>query len=233
MCLACRGAKYVVQSVRWYTDSQRASMDKAAEKRMAAAEEKRKQREVKFAARNAFGFGEEGYITIYKNVPDNFNEWLHEHPIDSEGHLAAWYNNTFRWYTPSKIQIPDNLPEGIEPIRLNWDLVGINDMEMKSHEEVTALVDALIFEPSTSEYQGEVGTWLELPLTIVKNIEIENQYGISHMHIMEDADKNVYVWTTGSKSLEEGKTFNMKVKVKEHKEYKNVKQTIVWYCKIK
>ena len=62
---------------------------------------------------------------------------------------------------------------------------------------------------------------------------MDSQFGISHMHIMLDADGNEYVWTTASKSLEEGSTVHMRMKVKDHKEYKGVKQTIVYYCKIK
>ena len=62
---------------------------------------------------------------------------------------------------------------------------------------------------------------------------MDNQYGNSHMHIMEDTDENVYVWTTASKSLEVDTTVHMRMKVKDHKEYDGVKQTIVYYCKIK
>lgn len=234
MCYGCRGKGYNIQSVRWYTESQRAAMDKAAEKR---AEKRAAIQAEKAAARinsrHAFGFDEAGYITIYKGDSNVLKTWLYDHRNEETGYLAARFNMIFKWYTPSKMEVPTDLPEGITPIRLNWDDVKINDIEMKPNEEVTKYVDSLLEDPSTSEFQGEVGTWLELPLTVKKRIDLDGQYGTSHMHIMEDANKNVYVWTTGSKSLNPDETYNMKVKVKEHKEYKNVKQTIVWYCKIK
>ena len=76
----------------------------------------------------------------------------------------------------------------------------------------------MIYEPSKSEFQGEVNTWLEKEVKIVKNITFDSTYGKSHMHVMEDADGNIYVWSTASKNLEEGKTLMLKMKVKEHKE---------------
>ena len=234
MCYGCRGSGVKFMNVRWYTESQRAAMDKAAEKRA----EKRAAIQAERAAarinsRHAFGFDEAGYITIYKGDSNVLKTWLYDHRNEETGYLAARFNMIFKWYTPSKMEVPTDLPEGITPIRLNWDDVKINDIEMKPNEEVTKYVDSLLEDPSTSEFQGEIGTWLELPLTVKKRIDLDGQYGTSHMHIMEDANKNVYVWTTGSKSLNPDETYNMKVKVKEHKEYKNVKQTIVWYCKIK
>lgn len=233
-CYKCGGGKWFKTKVRYYTESQRAAMDKAAEKRA----EKRAAIQAERAAarinsRHAFGFDEAGYITIYKGDSDVLKTWLYDHRNEETGYLAARFNMIFKWYTPSKMEVPTDLPEGITPIRLNWDDVKINDIEMKPNEEVTKYVDSLLEDPSTSEFQGEIGTWLELPLTVKKRIDLDGQYGASHMHIMEDANKNVYVWTTGSKSLNPDETYNMKVKVKEHKEYKNVKQTIVWYCKVK
>ena len=104
---------------------------------------------------------------------------------------------------------------------------------MKDHAIVRKYVYTLIHGVSKSEYQGEKDTWLEKDVTIKKNIALNSQYGDSHMHIMEDADENVYVWTTASKNLEVGSTVHMKMKVKEHKEYDGVKQTVVYYCKVK
>lgn len=230
ICFGCRGSGREAHIVRWYTDAQRASMDKQAEKRAAAKQEERRQ---KFLPRNAFGFGEAGYITLYKGDQNHLSDYFKSFTIDEEGHRAAWFSHYFGWYTPSKLDVPTDLPAEFSPITLTWDEVKKNDEEMKPIAEVMEYVNSLLFEPSTSEYQGEVGQWLELPLTIKKNIKTENRFGTSTIHIMEDESGNQYFWSTGSKSLEEGKAFNMKVKVKEHKEYNGVKQTVVWYCKVK
>ena len=129
------------------------------------------------------------------------------------------------------------IPERFYSKRLEWaeikDESDEEDLSMKDHAIVRKYVYTLIHGVSKSEYQGEKDTWLEKDVTIKKNIALSSQYGDSHMHIMEDADENVYVWTTASKNLEVGSTVHMKMKVKEHKEYDGVKQTVVYYCKIK
>ena len=131
--------------------------------------------------------------------------------------------------------MPENLPEGVEPIQITWDMVKDPDdaenLQMRENEFITALVNFLVAEPSKSEYQGAVGNWIERNVVVKKNISLESRYGVSHMHILEDADENVYVWTTGSKNYDVDAELHLKMKVKEHKDYKGVKQTIVWYCK--
>ena len=236
-CYKCNGRGHEVKTVRWYTESQRATMDRAAEKRIIAKTEKQEERRKYFAARNAFGFGPDGYITLYKGDQEKIADYFKSFTIDDQGHRAAWYNLIFLWYTPSKIAVPTDIPEGIEPIRLEWsqvrDTEDPEDLQMRDSEEVKAYVKTLIYAPSKSEYQGEKNEWLERNVTVKKNIAIESHYGSSHMHILEDADGNIYVWTTASKNLEEGSTIQMKMKVKDHQEYNGTKQTIVYYCKVK
>lgn len=235
-CYGCSGSGKKQIVVRWYTDEERARQDRAAAKRAEAKAIKAEQKRVKFAARNAFGFGEAGYITLYKGNSEEISEYFKSFTIDEEGHRAAWFNTTFKWYTPSKMEVPEDLPEGIEAIRLDWDEVrdpeDAENLTMKSEDFVVAYVNALIATPSVSEYQGTVGAWMVKEVTIKRNMKFDTRYGSNHMHIMEDADKNVYVWNSSSKDLAEGKTVTMRMKVKEHKEYNGVKQTVVWYCRL-
>ena len=233
-CFRCSGSGKEIKEVRWYTESQRAALDRAAEKRTIVHAAKVEERRVKFAARNAFGFGEEGFITLYKGDADSF----FRDRRDENGHCLARYNTIFQWFSPATLPIPADLPETITPIRLNWDDIcdptdeeGLN---MRPEGEVMKKVNALICEPSRSVYQGEKNEWLERKVIIKKNFSLDSDYGSSsHLHVMEDADGNVYVWTTASKNLAEGATFTIKMKVKEHKEYNGVQQTVVYYCKVK
>ena len=235
-CYGCMGSGRKTMAVRWYTDAERARMDRAAEKRAEAKVAKVEARRVKMAARNAFGFGELGFITLYKGDSEVISDYFKSFSIDEAGHRAAWFNLTFKWYTPSKMEVPEDLPEGVEAVRLDWDEVRDPDDEeglaMKDNDFVTAYVQNLIATPNPSEYQGTVGDWIRAEVTIKKNLRFENRYGTTHMHIMEDADKNVYVWNSSSKNLEEGKTVTMRMKVKEHKEYNGIKQTVVYYCRL-
>lgn len=228
-CLACRGCGYEVKEVRWYTDKQREALDRAAEKRAAAKAVKQEERRVKFAARNAFGFGEAGFITIFQGDQKVLNEWAHE-----TDPCRARYNTLFGWFCPSTLPI-ENLPESVKPMRLEWDMVrnpeDEENLTMREDEYVISLVNFLTSVPSKSTYQGEIGNWIQKDVTVTKNIAVDSRYGDSHMHILEDADENVYVWTTASKNYSEGIELHLKMKVKDYKEYKGVKQTIVYYCK--
>ena len=229
-CYKCGGHKYEIQTVRWYTDSQRAAMDKAAEKRKAAIAEKVEERRIKFAARNAFGFGEEGYIMIVWGDNAAIKEWRMDLP-----EYSVWYNTIFGWYIPSKNNI--NVPEQFHTYKLTWDEVrdpaDTESLQMKPNEIVTNYVEKVTIGSveSPSKYQGAVNEWLEKEVTIKQNIELESRYGISHMHVMEDEEQNVYVWTTSSKNIAAETIIKLKMKVKEHKEYKGVQQTVVYYCK--
>lgn len=237
VCYGCGGSGVKVQTVRWYTENEYAAQVRAAERRAEQKAIKKEQRRIKFAARNAFGFGEDGYITLYKGDAELISEYFQSFTIDEEGHRAAWYNLFFGWYTPSKMHVPENLPEGVEAVRLNWDDIhdpeDEENLQMRDNEWVIDYVQKLLAIPSKSEYQGEKGDWITKEVVITKKVILNGQYGESYMHIMQDSDENVYVWTTSSKSLDVDTKYIVKMKVKDHKEYKGTKQTIVWYCKIK
>jgi len=229
-CYRCHGIGKENLQVRWYTDKQREALDRAAEKRTAAKDEERR---VKFSARNAFGFGEDGYIYLVYGDNNRIQQWRDELP-----RLTIWYNAFFGWFIPSTREYDGlEFPEDIHFKKLDWETVrdknDAENLQMMDNDTVRKIVESMIYEPSKSEYQGEKDTWLEHDVTIKKNIALSSIYGDSHMHIMEDDNENVYVWTTASKNLEEGKTYHIKMKVKEHKEYKGTKQTIVYYCRIK
>ena len=230
-CYGCNGTGVKIMNVRWYTDAQRAAMDRAAEKRAEKRAVVQEERRIRFAARNAFGFGNDGYITLVWGDNEIIKKWREDLPEHT-----VWYNELFCWFIPSGRE-PEEIPEEINTMRLNWDSVrDTNDtenLEIRDKTEVKKYVQTLIYGESKSEYQGSPDEWMEREIVIKKNIPLAGHFGDSHMHVMEDANENVYVWTTASKNLEEGKTFNIKMKVKEHKEYNGVKQTIVYYCKIK
>ena len=63
-----------------------------------------------------------------------------------------------------------------------------------------------------------------------QNIPLENEYGNSNMHVMEDRDGNVFIWTTASKNWPEGSKKLIRGTVKSHRLYRGVKQTILIRC---
>lgn len=231
-CFKCGGSGKESMVVRWYTDAQRAAMDRAAEKRQAAKTIKQEARRIKYSARNALGFGDVGYITLFKGDSKVINDWAHE-----TSPCRVRYNTLFQWFCPSWLEMPKEIPDDIIPVKLTWDEVrdtsDDENLKIKSDDEVKKIVNTLIGEPSASEYQGNVGDWLEKDIKVVNNILVESNYGPTRLHIMEDANKNVYVWSTSSKNLEIGTSGIMRMKVKDHRDYNGVKQTLVYYCKMK
>jgi hypothetical protein len=108
------------KKVRWYTDTEY--------HRMYPEIEEKKNDVMDFNARHAFGFGELGYITIYKGNNILIENWAEEDRTNLR------YNLTFLYYTPSKLEVPYT-PEGIEPIRLMWEEVMDHDDRMKSYKD--------------------------------------------------------------------------------------------------
>ena len=235
-CYGCNGTGKQTIKVRWYTDSQRASMDKAAEKRKQEAEKKRQEAEERrkkydprINARTAFGFGDDGFIMLLRGKHDEIMDWK-----DSLPQYSIFWNEFFHWYIPSENYKKLTVPENLKVTELSWDKVAEDEAHIIDHEEVKRIVRELTAEESKSQWQGNPGEWLNpISVKVVKNIVLDSRYGVSHMHILQDENENVYVWTTGSKDYPVDKILNLKMKVKEHSEYDGVKQTVVWYCKEK
>lgn len=206
-----------LRQVRWYSEREYAKM--YPEERVVALEDKyhKTQKEI-------FGF-DKGYITIFKGNTYEEKEYFREN--------AARYTKFWGWYIMSSLEMPTDLPEDVEPIRLSWELVGNEDGSLKSETEIAAAIDALIYEPDISEYQGEIGDKLDLILTVENAIDLENQYGHSTMHIMRDYDGNCYVWTTAAKSWDTNTEHHIVGTVKDHRTYKGTKQTILTRCREK
>ena len=201
------------RQVRWYDEKKTSSVQKATEPQHHDIYYK-PQKEV-------LGFTH-GYVTIFKGDTYPHLEWFQL----SIARYCRWWG----WYIISTQDIPDDLPEGIEPIKLPWESVGNDDGKLKLEAEVKSAVDALLYDPGTSEFVGSIGERIEIEVTVVKNIELDNDFGHSTMHIFEDACGNQYVWTTSAKNWAEGSIKTIRGTVKDHRTYRNTKQTILNRC---
>lgn len=202
------------RQVRWYSNSEYNKLypeDKVKEEKTI---EVKTQKEV-------LGFSK-GYITIFKGDTYAEIEWFRS----SNARYAKWWG----WYIISTEEIPQNLPKELSPIRLFWENVGKDDGTLKSDKEVQEYVESIIYEPTSSEYVGTVGERLELEITILRSLNLDNEYCHSTMHIMEDKNHNCFVWTTSSKNWPEGVVKKIRGTVKDHRTYKNTKQTVLTRC---
>ena len=76
--------------------------------------------------RNMLGFGEDGFILIFNNKPE-FEEFYEKGPFR--------YSRWTGWYLPSNETVPV-LPEGIVPKILPWEVIGMDNGELKEEKQL-------------------------------------------------------------------------------------------------
>lgn len=175
------------------------------------------------AAKNRLGF-QEGYITIFRGDQETNNDWFKL----SNARWARYWG----WYVVSTEEVPEQLPFGIEPVKLYWkDIIGPTG-EMKPEDKLKEIVDVLLYGESDSQFIGSIGERLELVVNVAKAISFDGAYGKTTMHIMHDDCGNEYIWTTGSKTLTVDNIYHIRGTVKDHRVYKGTNQTILTRCMI-
>lgn len=203
-----------VRQVRWYTEAEYKKMYPNEPIDHSNDKFYKSQKEV-------LGF-KAGFITIFTGNTYEHKEWFKE--------IGCTYRKFWGWGLPGDIEVPSILPEGVTPIRLDWDMVGADDEVLKPDEQIRKIIDGLVYEPSSSQYQGNIGDRIVVEVTVTKALHLNGYYGPSTMHIMNDVDGNEYVWTTAAKSWAEGSVKTIRGTIKDHKEYKNTKQTVLTRC---
>ena len=174
--------------------------------------------------RNTLGFGEAGYITLFKGDTYPLLDWFHNSPCR--------YARTWGWYLPSTEEMPDPLPAGLTPVKLYWDEVSFED-QLISEDQITAIANEKLYDAGISKHVGKVGDRLDLVLTCEKAIQTQSIYGLSTFHIfVEEETGNIFTWSTTAKCLEEGQTYHVKGTVKGHDVYKNQAQTALTRCSV-
>jgi hypothetical protein len=89
-------------------------------------------------------------------------------------------------------------------------------------------------EKKVSGYVGNVGDRLVLKLTFKATYSFDSQWGTVHLHRFLDDNGNVFIWQSSKFiNMVEGGVYEVMGTVKQHKDYKDVKQTILTRCKVK
>ena len=205
------------KQVRWYSEKEYLRMYPKS-----SAAELSEDKIIRVNQKKILGF-EKGYITIFKGNTYEEKEYFQM--------SKARYCKFWGWYFISTDEVPNDLPEDVEPIRLSWDLVGQEDNTLKPEDQVKAAVESLIYDEDISTFVGEVGQRLDLVVTVEKAIPLEGYYRNTTMHIMRSYDGNCFVWTTAARSWSPETEHHIIGTIKEHKVYRNVKQTILTRCR--
>ena len=178
--------------------------------------------------RDVFGFGEAGYIWLFKGDTYAALDWFRWAPTR--------YSEVFGWYLPSDIEMPSPVPDGIEPVKLMWeDVKDPNDEDkLQDKDTLKTKIESIIYDPGTSEWVGEVKERITMPLTCTRIMHFMSAYGDNTMYQFETDDGDVCIWNTQtSKNIQENHRYLIVGTVKQHSIYRNVKQTQLTRCSIK
>lgn len=90
-------------------------------------------------------------------------------------------------------------------------------------------------EDSKSEFFSEVGKRITISNLVSANLVTswDTQYGTTYLYKFKDADHHVFVWYASKKVPDNTEINSLTGTVKEHKLYRDVKQTVLTRCRIK
>ena len=221
-CFHCGGTGEHPYSWKEYTPEYAAKLE---ERRIAREKKKAPDKNAKILKHN--GFNEEGFMWIVLGNTFEIKEDLKA--------AGAKFNDTFLWHF-------DHEPEKFSTIRISIEDVAVktafDTWLIDNYEAVNYIKDLLKTNaPKTeSQYIGNIGDKVDLKVTLVKIRTYETHYSyygeLNFIYQFSDENGNTIIWKTGGKNLEQGKTYQIKGKIKEHNEYKGDKQTILTRCKI-
>jgi hypothetical protein len=200
--------------VRWYTESEYIKMYPEEKDKIVVTTKVNPQKEV-------LGFTK-GYITIFKgNIEDNL-EWFE----NSIARYCRWWG----WYIISTDEIPADLPQGIEAIKLDWEKVGESNGLLKSETFITQYIENLTYGENKSDYVGSIGERLDIVVTVTTSETTAAFRGTSTFHVFQDDKGNAFSWTTSAKTWEVGEKKHIRGTIKSHEVIKGIKTTVLTRC---
>lgn len=230
VCLQCEGKGAIVKEIRLYTDKEYQTMsennEKARQKRQAeaAAKIEAEFQENKKNWLDAEGFTQDGVTYIVCGDSYSIKDTL-----KAEG----WkYSKLLKWHRATPDGYEDRVIKVTTDEVVDFSAWGKGAYKLDTAKLVEERMAAKC--PSNSEYIGEIKDKItDLPV-IVKAIRgFENQYGYSHV-ITFASDDNILVWITATNiAFGEGDKVYLSGTIKDHKEYKGEKQTVMTRCKIR
>lgn len=135
------------------------------------------------------------------------------------------------------IEWAESIPDGSSEYLHNLHIIAMSGaVEYRSLGYAASIIPTFHRDVSGEEikesgFVGNVGDRSEFTLKVERIIDIDSSFGEQFVHIMKDADQNVFVWKTKDR-LDEDKTYKLKGRIKEHKDYNGIKQTHLFYCKL-
>jgi hypothetical protein len=82
------------------------------------------------------------------------------------------------------------------------------------------------------EHFGTIKKRENFVLTVERVIDLDSEYGTTHLHLFQDAEGRRAKWFASSERLDVGTTYTLKGTVKAHETYKDVPVTMLSRCKV-
>lgn len=218
VCYKCGGTGVSPHKFMVRTPEYQAKLDQRRfDKRKAAAAKMNE----KWLADNGFAYG---LTYVYLG-----NTWDIKDELKAEG---AKFNYNIGWHSAMKINEFSAHEFLAEELVQKDDAGMIIGWSVEGQEMVERVKKAYEAESAPkSEYVGEIGKRQEFTLTLLDAICIDGYYGPSYINKLADADGNIFIWKTGRQITERGGIVRLRGTVKDHSEYRFVKQTILSRCK--
>ena len=88
-------------------------------------------------------------------------------------------------------------------------------------------------ERKVSNHYGTVGEKVDLNLNFLRDFAYDSNWGVVHFQNFKDDNGNLFVWAASrNQGLDAGQEYKVTGTIKQHKEYKDIKQTILTRCKV-
>ena len=237
VCYKCNGTGTIGIWVKAYTEKEYksyvAAQEKAKERKAKAAEEK-KQALMKESEENKkeklveFGYDPENPV-IYMIVGNTYSI------KDELKEMGCRFDRALGWYSAHPIEIPEGYFIATLPFdeAFDWNALNKRFYIKEGVKEVAEAAQMKVMPESKSEYIGEVKDRLrDLSVTLTGVRQMDGYYGTTTIYTFEMGD-NVLVWMTStSQNIEVGEHVLLTGTVKEHSEFRGVKQTKLSRCKI-
>lgn len=230
-CFDCWGSGIVEYETKEYTPEYEAKL----EARRQARFEKKKAAEIaKSAERNQeffekHGFNSDGNTYVVLGNTYSIKEELKE--------LGCKFDNVLGWHSPVKLDKYPSVEISVDDVYYKDYTETYSWKNWKENETYSAKIEAAKAElnktTSNSEWVSEVGEKVELNVIFKRVNWFETQFGESAIYSFEDENGNQIIWKTGTYlDVEQGSKISIKGTVKEHSEYRGVKQTVLTRCKV-
>lgn len=168
------------------------------------------------------GFNKD-FIWIFRNTKEENEDWF---AASACRHCRYW-----GWYLPSNLEMPNDLPKNLEPVKLPWDLVGDDKGSLTGSEQaIKRQVDSIRYPQDTTAYPAAVGDRIEITVKVIEVHDSETDYGVSRNHIFKDQNGIFYSWKTTAKKWEVEDKKVIRGTIKTLSNYKGKHLTVLQRC---